>query len=112
MLELEYPSRAVFASGALVATSPRPYTVESIIATWYAKLPSDATQFAEVSGGAAGDPASLGVPWIVAEASAGSDTQAYADIVKSEINYLTKSVPRSSSGAISTRPPDETVQLW
>lgn len=114
LTELDYPARAVFSPTYASTTSPTPSTANALVAAWYAKLPSPshATQFAQVQGGAAGDPASLGVAWIVAGASAGSSAQAYASVVESEVDYLMNIVPRTSSGAISTRPPGETVQLW
>lgn len=87
--------------------------MNAVIKTWYAKLPSDATQFALVDGGAAGDPASLGVSWIMAEsAQTSSVAKKYATIASREIDYQLETVGRSSAGAISTRPPSETVQLW
>lgn len=113
LLEYSYPKRSVFSSTVFSATSPVPSKVNAVIKTWYTKRPSDATQFAEVDGGAAGDPASLGVAWIMAEsAQTSSVAKKYVSIVAAEVSYLTKTVPKSSAGAISTRPPDETVQLW
>lgn len=112
LLELSYPKRAVFSSTAFSATSPVPSTVNAIVKTWYSKLATSATQFAVVSGGAAGDPASLGVSWIMAATTAGSLKGKYNNFVTREVSYLTKTVPKTSAGAISHRPPGETAQLW
>jgi len=48
----------------------------------------------------------------MAAASAGTSKGMYKNYVSREVNYLTKTVPRTSAGAISHRPPGETAQLW
>ena len=114
LLELDYPSRAVFASNYATASSPIPVSVNRLIGTWYNKLakPTAATQFALVGGGAAGDPASLGVAWLMATANAGLAKGNFKNIASREVAYLTKTVPKASTGAISHRPPGEKAQLW
>ena len=112
LLELSYPKRSVFYSKVFSVSFPVPSNTNAIVASWEAKLAADAVQFAVVDGGAAGDPASLGVAWILAEASAGSKKGAYKNYVTREVTYLTKTVPKTSAGAISHRPPGETAQLW
>lgn len=61
-------------------------------------------------GGAAADPASLGVGWIIA-----AETTGRADwwkVCDQQVNYLTRVVKRTSSGALSMRQNNEDVQLW
>lgn len=72
----------------------------------------NASQFAVVAGGAAGDPASLGVAWILAGLSQSALNVSYAAMVKEEMGFLTGTVLRTHDGAISTRPLSEPVQLW
>ncbi|WWC91904.1 uncharacterized protein L201_006853 [Kwoniella dendrophila CBS 6074] len=63
--------------------------------------------------GAAGDPASLGIAVLLANAST-NDQQVngvgYGDAATAELNYLLYDVPRTSSGAISHRA--DQAQLW
>ncbi|SCZ96366.1 BZ3500_MvSof-1268-A1-R1_Chr8-2g10146 [Microbotryum saponariae] len=120
LLELYYPQLTVFnpsISSQLAATSfsssSTPSASNDITASWASQRPSSTNQFAYVSGGAAGDPASLGWAWIVASKTvASSATKAnYESIVQQEIGYL-ETVPRTSDGAVSHRPSSEPVQLW
>lgn len=48
----------------------------------------------------------------MAETTAGTAKGTYKNIASREVTYLTKTVPKTSAGAISHRPPGETVQLW
>lgn len=73
---------------------------------------NDTSELAVVEGGAAGDPASLGVAWILASLSTPGISALYDTIINEEIAFLTETVPRTVDGAISTRPPGEPVQLW
>ncbi|ORY47088.1 Six-hairpin glycosidase-like protein [Leucosporidium creatinivorum] len=109
LLELDYPELSVFSPSFLKSTLV-PSATNAIIDKWYAKRPSDAQQMAIVSGGAAGDPASLGVAWILAAKT--ESKSAYDQVIKEELNYLLNTVARTSDGAISMRPTDEPVQLW
>ncbi len=114
LLELDYPARSVFSPKYSTTSSPVPSSVNRLIASWYSKLakPAAAAQFALVPGGAAGDPASLGVAWLMAAASAGAAKGNYKNIASREVAYLTKTVPKTKAGAISHRPPGEAAQLW
>ncbi|GAA5873096.1 hypothetical protein JCM1840_005568 [Sporobolomyces johnsonii] len=115
LLELDYKPLSVYASSFYpVPSTPHPSEVDSIISTWAAARPSTTNQLAYVEGGAAGDPASLGVGWIVASKTASGRRQGgqyYAEVVE-EVDYLLNDVPRTSDGAISHRPASEPVQLW
>ncbi|GAA5930867.1 hypothetical protein JCM1841_001958 [Sporobolomyces salmonicolor] len=115
LLELDYKPLSVFASSFYpVPSTPHPSEVDSIISAWAASRPSTTNQLALVQGGAAGDPASLGVGWIVASKTASDRRQAdqyYAEVGE-EVDYLLNDVPRTSDGAISHRPASEPVQLW
>jgi hypothetical protein len=119
LLELDYPTLSVFSSSAFPPpSSPVPSSVISLVSSWRSKRLSNTTQLAYEAGGAAGDPASLGVGWMVAAAVAEEEE---GDLTKSgklweeireEVVYLTETVPRTSDGAISHRPVGEAVQLW
>ncbi|GAA5857943.1 hypothetical protein JCM8547_006631 [Rhodosporidiobolus lusitaniae] len=120
LLEYDYPSLTVFSSP--VAYPPSfstglPSEVTSLVSSWALKRPSWTQELAYENNGAAGDPAALGVGWLVAAAAEGEagdeGTQAtYVSQVKEEVSYLLNSVPRTSDGAISHRPSSEAVQLW
>ncbi|GAA6009924.1 hypothetical protein JCM10207_002159 [Rhodosporidiobolus poonsookiae] len=118
LLEFEYPALSVFASASYPPpTSPNPTEVTSVVAKWAAKRPSWTKQLAYEEGGAAADPAALGVGWLVAAAAEGAHgngntQQTYLGQVQSEVSYLLNSVPRTSDGAISHRPSSEPVSLW
>ncbi|GAA6035489.1 hypothetical protein JCM8097_000277 [Rhodosporidiobolus ruineniae] len=120
LLELDYPSLSVFSPSGVSyppPSSPVPTAITSIVSSWAAKRPSWTNQLAYENNGAAGDPAALGVGWLVAAAAEGAEgnsgTQStYQSQVQQEVNYLLNSVPRTSDGAISHRPSSEAVQLW
>ncbi|KAM0747198.1 hypothetical protein T439DRAFT_328960 [Meredithblackwellia eburnea MCA 4105] len=118
LLELDYPSYSVFTPSSLTSlansSDPVPTEVNSIITSWYTKRSSSSVQFADVSGGAAGDPASLGTAWIIAALTDGGMKlkMTYATIIQKEVNYLLNTVPKTSDGAISMRPAGEAVQIW
>ncbi|KAI5480613.1 Glycosyl hydrolase, family 88 [Pseudohyphozyma bogoriensis] len=116
LLELDYPHLSVFNKSAFPPSFAAgvPTGTNSIIDSWYAKRPAGAVQMAVVSGGAAGDPASLGVGWVLASLSESSATTkaAYATVVKQEVGYLLGLPRASTGGAISQRPASEPVQLW
>ncbi|TNY22328.1 Six-hairpin glycosidase [Rhodotorula diobovata] len=117
LLELDYPELSVFSSSSGTYPPPSsaspPYEVESIVASWASKRPSWTKELAYENGGAAADPAALGVGWLVAAAFADDDTKAvYLAQARQEVNYLLNSVPRTGDGAISHRPPGESPSLW
>ncbi|KAM0787143.1 hypothetical protein ACM66B_006394 [Microbotryomycetes sp. NB124-2] len=113
LLELDFKSMSVFAvnySSNVVA----PASVNSIIAEWAAKRPAGQKQMAVVPGGAAADPASLGIAWTIASRTVpNSATRAtYRQSVKDEIDFQLTVQPRTADGAISMRPSSEPIQLW
>ncbi|GAA5913729.1 hypothetical protein JCM8208_003868 [Rhodotorula glutinis] len=117
LLELDYPELSVFSSATYPppssSSSSPPYEVDSIVARWASRRPSWSKELAWENGGAAADPAALGVGWLVAAAFEDEATQAtYESYAKQEVNYLLKSVPRFSDGAISHRPPGEAPSAW
>ncbi|GAA5886905.1 hypothetical protein JCM6882_009379 [Rhodosporidiobolus microsporus] len=118
LLELNYPTLSVFSSADYPPpSSPVPTEVVSLVAAWEAKRPNDTEELNYNEGGAAGDPPSLGVGWLVAAACKAAEgdetTQAiYLKQLQQQVDYLLNSVPRTSDGAISHRPPSEPVQLW
>ncbi|XAO22078.1 hypothetical protein I312_100843 [Cryptococcus bacillisporus CA1280] len=124
ILESKYPSYSVFASSspiplpdkfdendikdvvgvAEVTMSNRPPTNTSSAAHGGSTLLED---------DAAGDPASLGVTILLANASTGNaqvNGVSYGDAAREELNYLLYDVPKTSAGAISHRA--DQVQLW
>ncbi|KAE8538351.1 hypothetical protein D1P53_004703 [Cryptococcus gattii VGV] len=124
ILESKYPSYSVFASSspiplpdkfdendikdvvgvAEVTMSNRPPTNTSAAAHGGSTLLED---------DAAGDPASLGVTILLANASTGNaqvNGVSYGDAAREELNYLLYDVPKTSAGAISHRA--DQVQLW
>ncbi|GAA5849294.1 hypothetical protein JCM9279_006440 [Rhodotorula babjevae] len=115
LLELDYPELSVFSSASYPpsSSSSPPYEVDSIVARWASRRPSWSNELAWENGGAAADPAALGVGWLVAAAFEDEATQAtYESYAKQEVNYLLDSVPRFSDGAISHRPPGEAASAW
>jgi hypothetical protein len=114
LLELDYPELSVYSKNGIPLPKHRfspPTATNNIIAQWYAIRPANETQqMAVVAGGAAADPASLGVAWILAASSL--KNKAYWTIVDQEANYLLSVVKRTNDSAISMRPNDEPVQLW
>ena len=111
ILEMDYPGLSVFTPGYLANTTA-PLATNSIIDAWASKRPAGAKQMAVVQGGAAADPASLGIAWSLAASTVPTKTAGYEDIVAEQIDYLLNTVPRLSDGTISMRGPDEPVQLW
>lgn len=65
---------------------------------------------AVVSGGAAADPASLGVAWMLAART--EKKASYDQVVEDELDFLLNTVYKTDDGAISMRPTSEPVQLW
>lgn len=113
-IEFKYPSLSVFSKTYYPIKIPAtvPTLTNAIIQYWWNRRPATATQFAVVDGGAAADPASLGVAWTLAQMSAAVPMNAtYKVALDQEIAYLL-GVSRSADGAMSMRPPPEPVQLW
>jgi len=114
LLELNAPSSSVFSpfynvSGASTGDLAAIIDVANI---WLAKLGPDAQQLVEISGGAAGDAASLGSAFFTAsKAESGND--AYRKYLDRQKDYLLNQLPRDSeTGAISHRPNNEPFQAW
>ena len=66
----------------------------------------------DVSGGAAGDPPSIGVAVLLANwtGRGAADGLDYAGAAKDQLEFLLEKVPQTSDGAISHR--TEQTQLW
>ncbi|SCV72972.1 BQ2448_6897 [Microbotryum intermedium] len=120
-LEFDHPQLTVFdpnvfplpnASSTKVSREAYPSSSNRIVLEWLKKLQPGDEQFAVIEGGAAGDPASLGYAWIVAELTARHRrTKGRLDAaLQAEVNYLLTQVPRTEDGAMSHR--SEEVQLW
>lgn len=114
LLELDYPWMSVFYSARYPPSlSSTPDNMISIVQSWASKISPSSSELAHVQGGAAGDPAALGVGWLVAAAFADNATNAtYFQEAQNEVDFLLNVVPRTSDGAISHRPPDEPASLW
>lgn len=119
LLEYDFPTLSVFSPVNLTTiltsdVTPIPVSTNEIIAGWWALRPADSVQLVEVSGGAAGDPASLGVAWMLAALTDGGMELKlqYAEAIEEEIDFLLETVPRTTDGAISMRGPGDAVQLW
>ncbi|GAA5980035.1 hypothetical protein JCM5350_006003 [Sporobolomyces pararoseus] len=115
LLELYYPSLSVFSSNYISAVD-NPEKVRKIVDYWAARRQNHFKILAQVAGGAAGDPPSLGVPWLVishqiSEQNSQLKSKLWNDAF-AQIDYLLGDVPRTRDGAISHRPPNEPVQLW
>ncbi|ODN79264.1 hypothetical protein L202_03278 [Cryptococcus amylolentus CBS 6039] len=124
ILEATYPAYSVFSSSAPL---PLPADLSDddiselidIAKTTMQQRPATNTSAAARGGStllsddAAGDPASLGITILLANAST-SDAQVngvgYGEAAEAELNYLLYDVPRTSSGAISHRA--DQAQLW
>ncbi|AFR94210.1 hypothetical protein C343_02279 [Cryptococcus neoformans C23] len=124
ILESKYPSYSVFASTSSIPL-PNDFDeddIKDVVAvaeeTMNNRPPSNTS--ASAHGGstlleddAAGDPASLGVTILLANASTGNaqvNGVSYGDAAREELNYLLYDVPRTSAGAISHRA--DQAQLW
>jgi len=70
-------------------------------------------ELAHVDGGAAGDPTSLGLAWLVTAENSDLETKERRwEAATQQLEYLLEDVPRTLDGAISHRPSEEKVQLW
>jgi len=70
-------------------------------------------ELAHVDGGAAGDPPSLGVAWLVTAENSDPETkESRWEEATRQLEYLLQAVPRTQDEAISHRPAEEKVQLW
>ncbi|KAM0752065.1 hypothetical protein T439DRAFT_312181 [Meredithblackwellia eburnea MCA 4105] len=116
LLETSYPSlsvyRSVYTTLDFSVTSRVPTVTNQLIAAWVKIRPTTATELVVVSGGAAGDPASLGVAWYLAGVSQPKLKTSYLNMVQQELGFLTGTLKRTSDGAMSHRPNTEPVQLW
>ena len=70
-------------------------------------------ELAHVDGGAAGDPTSLGLAWLVTAENSDLETKERRwEAATQQLEYLLEDVPRTLDEAISHRPSEEKVQLW
>ncbi|GAA5846894.1 hypothetical protein JCM5353_004848 [Sporobolomyces roseus] len=113
LLELHYPSLSVY-SPHFANASDNPSQVISLVDSWSEKRPSWTKELAYVKDGAAGDPPALGVSFLIAAINS-NDGEKKAKLweeAREQLDYLLNDVPRTNDGAISHRPPHESVQLW
>ncbi|WVQ84742.1 hypothetical protein IAT38_006899 [Cryptococcus sp. DSM 104549] len=123
ILEYKYPTLSVFYNGALPLPSGlsdgQISEIIDVAQTTMNNRPATNTSLAAHGGStllqddAAGDPASLGVTILLANASTGNaqvNGVGYGDAATAELNYLLYDVPRTSNGAISHRA--DQAQLW
>ncbi|SCZ94818.1 BZ3500_MvSof-1268-A1-R1_Chr12-1g03678 [Microbotryum saponariae] len=117
-LELDHPQLTVFNPFAEssrnwgILESSFPNSSNRIVLNWLERLGPDDKQFAVIKGGAAGDPASLGYAWMIAQATTRDErTQERLErMIEAEVEWLLEKVPRTTDGAISHR--KEVTQLW
>lgn len=109
ILELDYSGVSVFAPSYL-ENQTVPLATNAIIQVWSKR--AGAQQMADVPGGAAADPASLGVAWTLAADTVPAKRAAYEKIIEDQVDYLLTKVPHLEDGTMSMRGPDEPVQLW
>ncbi|GAA6035495.1 hypothetical protein JCM8097_000280 [Rhodosporidiobolus ruineniae] len=108
LLETDYPRLSVLDAPYIPPALPVPAETDDIIASWAAQRIEDCDQFYCVDGGAAGDPASLGVGWILAAQRSASLVPAVDD----EVDYLMEKVKRAEDGTMSMRQEDEPLSYW
>ncbi|KDE05894.1 hypothetical protein MVLG_03707 [Microbotryum lychnidis-dioicae p1A1 Lamole] len=123
-LELDQPQLTVFnpyvfnpftpksSRDRVILESSFPNSSNRIVLNWLERLGPDDEQFAVIKGGAAGDPASLGYAWMIAQATTTDEgTQERLErMIEAEVEWLLEKVPRTMDGAISHR--KEVTQLW
>ncbi|GAA6009929.1 hypothetical protein JCM10207_002161 [Rhodosporidiobolus poonsookiae] len=114
LLETDFPEVAVF-EAPYVPYKPLPdwqvpAETNEIVYTWADQRSPDCTQFYCIDGGAAADPASLGVGWMIAAEKNASLLPA----VDEEIDYLMQDVLRFDDeyGTMSMRQANEEVSCW
>ncbi|KAK4686019.1 hypothetical protein P7C73_g4107, partial [Tremellales sp. Uapishka_1] len=117
MIEKEYSYLSVFSTSDPFPPSASSKKIKDLVAVAQTTLenrPAGNESSSLLSDGAAGDPASLGIAVLIANASESASTQVngvtYGQAALSELNYLLYVVPKSSTGAISHRA--DQVQLW
>ncbi|KIR39082.1 hypothetical protein I307_01801 [Cryptococcus deuterogattii 99/473] len=124
ILESKYPSYSVFASSSPIPLPAKfdENDIKDVVGvaqvTMSNRPPSNTSAAAHggstlLEDDAAGDPASLGVTILLANASTGNaqvNGVSYSDAAREELNYLLYDVPKTSAGAISHRA--DQVQLW
>ncbi|KAL6301871.1 hypothetical protein BKA93DRAFT_737895, partial [Sparassis latifolia] len=117
LTEYYAPSYSIFSASSLPPASPPPSALSPVFSIANSVVASRGTTpgpqpLVYVQGGAAGDPASLGVAVLLANLTGRGalDGLDYAGAALDQLAYLLGSVPRTPDGAISHRV--EQVQLW
>ncbi|RPD56883.1 hypothetical protein L226DRAFT_538351 [Lentinus tigrinus ALCF2SS1-7] len=119
LIESDTPSWSVLNSSSLPPSHSAPSSLDEVVSIAQAvvknRTGSDVSgpqPLMDVSGGAAGDPPSIGVAVLLANwTGAGSrDGLDYAGAAQEQLEFLLTSVPKTSDGAISHR--TEEVALW
>lgn len=114
LLELDYPSLSVYSPfyySTISQGATVPAEANGIVKYWQAKLQPGSEQFIEVSGGSPTDSASIGVAFINAARTDPDNAVEYDEQVRRQVNYLLHTIPRTDTGAISTRPVEEPAQV-
>lgn len=118
LTEYDIPQVSVFDcefyNNLLLAPPNGMHETNDIVDDYLALLNPTDVEFAVVQGGAAADPASLGVSWLNdAYSTSRQDKKTkLLSYAQREVDYLLKTVPRHDGKAISHRPPSEGAQLW
>ncbi|KZW02485.1 glycoside hydrolase family 105 protein [Exidia glandulosa HHB12029] len=114
LLELDNSPLSVFTPGSIPPPFSKANTtalqdVLSIAQNAVSKLNKDNTP-RPLDAGAGGDPPSMGIAVLLANASGGANATDYAQAAQNQLAFVLDKLPRSSDGAISHRA--EQVQLW
>lgn len=109
-MEFDYPDLAVFSTDAFPPpANPYPSSVNVLASRTVDNKPADIAPL--MRDGSAGDPASIGIAVLVANATViARNKTRYSQAAQSQLQYLLASTPRTSDGAISHRA--DKVQLW
>ncbi|GBE85574.1 hypothetical protein SCP_0800910 [Sparassis crispa] len=121
LTEYYAPSYAVFNASSLSPSAPAPASLTPVLSIAHNVIANRSASNSNktgpqplvyVSGGAAGDPASIGVAVLLANLTGqqAEDGLDYAGAARDQLAYLLQDVPRTGDGAISHRV--EEVQLW
>ncbi|EJD47722.1 Six-hairpin glycosidase [Auricularia subglabra TFB-10046 SS5] len=113
LLELDAPQYSVFNEGSIpppakVADDAALADVLAIASNAVAELPRDNTP-RPLDSGAGGDPPSMGIAVLLANATGGPNATQYAQAAQNQLDFVLR-LPRSHDGAISHRV--EQTQLW
>jgi len=110
LIEIDYPSVSVFSSQYLSSSPPSTTTLAPVLdIALNAVNNRSSTGQLWGSDGSSGDPASLGVPVLLANWTSAMGAN-WASAAQQQLNLLLYDTPRTTDGAISHR--TDTVELW